>query len=424
MPWINLAGAYPLLKQTITAPGSKRSDFETLLQVAGFSDNARIMADALSTVRQMRPKDPNLLSQVADGWLSLSRPGQAYLTMRHLTALNGNPSKDIHRCLEFAWHTGKPDLMSDAQTWAMARYKANLAKNPKDKDAADGLAQLTTAPKTPRQDLGKEIAKARKKSDANPRNAGLALAAGRVLVGAGRLKDGAKYLQRAADLRPKDPVVWRELVNVYEWSDQTGKLLNALKHLSRIAKLNPRHRSLLADMFMNKKQWSRAIGILEPLVGENDLPRQEGLMLIEAYSQVHNHKGAGLIIKKMAGKYSRETKFMARLGQQAQWNQQLPLALEIYGDVLKKDADNLTALKGSGQIYAWTGKIDKALVTLKTYNRLFQNDYETWYLLGEVYLGKQQNAQAKKAFKKAKRLIDAAGGKAKPSGRPSIWKGA
>ncbi len=540
--------AYPLLKRLATGHGGKTADYESLIRVAGYTDNPAIIIDALSMAERMRPDDPTLLGRVAGGWLNANRPQDAYRTMRHLTALNGNRSADIHRTLDMAWHTGEPQTIEESAAWALdlspddpkvidevirlylsvnqtekayalkaeqirrqkdasqiatlislaeatgrlenvgealdmglqlapqntdllrrlaeyhlarsnepeaitaferylqkrpedrkarrqlaqlyewqnqpekaiAIYRQLVRENPKDSFAAQALDRLTGKSVVPEESL----AQMKKQADADPKNIDLALAVGRTLVAEGQLEEGAVYLQRAAELAPENTDIWLELADVYEATDQTDRLIDVLSRVAKSDSLDRRRTLLLADAYLTRRHWSEAAALLKPLMDDTVLPRREGLMLIDAYTQMGRHNEAIRLIRRLKAENGSDPEFLASLGQQAQWGRQLDLALDIYETVLRQKPKNLKALKGMGQVYAWTGRPERAIRSLKTYNRLFPEDHETWYLLGETYLAVHRDAEAQKAFHAAKRLIDAAKTKNGPTAEPSIRKGA
>ena len=373
------------------------SRIPALLALAESTGRTELMADALDIGMTLAPRDPDLLHRLARFELAQSREPEAIAAFeRYLRLRPGDQDARRQLAQLYEWQN-QPEK-------ALALYRRIIRDNPQDKLAADALARLTAAP----TDIRQTLAMLKKRSDANPQNAALALAAGRALVAEGQLKEGGIYLQRAADLPPEDTAILRELADVYEWTGQTDRLIDVLDHLAASGSLDRRRTLLLADAYLARRHWSRAAALLQPLTKQAVIPRREGLMLIEAYSRSDRNKEAGDLILRLKTENANDPAFLADLGQRAQWGRRLDLALDIYESVLRQDPENLKSLKGSGQIYAWTGRPQPAIRCLKSYNRLFPEDHETRYLLGEVYLAVHRDAEAQKEFRAAKRLIEAA----------------
>lgn len=149
------------------------------------------------------------------------------------------------------------------------------------------------------------------------------------------------------------------------------------------------------------------------------LPHREGLLLADAYAQSDHHEAARHLVERLLEENRGHPVFLADLGQLAQWQRRWDLALSIYEAVLRQDPHNLKALKGSGQIYAWTNKPQQAVQALETYNRLYAGDYETQYLLGELYMAAHREADAEKQYRKTMKLINAGRMKSNTNGATS-----
>ena len=534
--------AYPLLKRIATGPGGSAADIGTMIRVAGYTNTPAMVADALTTAQRARPDDPDLLDQIASGWLAAGRPANAYDTLRRLTRLNGNRLSDIDRALDMAGQTGDPQRIADAIAWATSlepdapeinaeaislflaigqaekayEQKANWVRRhqaidqipalidlaestghqarlidalqigitlaPRDADLTLRLARLHLAQSRQPQAIDsfkryleikpddvkvqKELAQvyewqgkpqqalviyrqivrahpddnaatatlarlmaetgdqaglialAIQKADAEPRNADLALLAGRALIADGQLEKGAVYLQRAAVLAPAQSVIWQELANVYQWIGESDRLIDALEHLAATGELDQHQTLLLAESYSNRRRWADVATLLGFVENRPVLPRREGLMLADAYMQMGRQAKARDLIQRLFKENRDDPVFLADLGERAKWQQRWDLALLIYEAVLKKDPVNLKALKGSGQIYAWTHASKPAIRALETYNRLYPHDYETQYLLGELYMGANRQADAQKQYRKAMRLINT--GKPKDGTTPPV----
>ncbi|WP_319523573.1 tetratricopeptide repeat protein [Breoghania sp.] len=388
------------------------SQVPSLLALAESTGRLELMADAIGIGLTLAPQNPDLLRRMARFELARSKEPEAIAAFeRYLRLKPGDQEARLQLAQLYEWQN-QPEKALDL-------YRRIVRDDPRNKAAADALARLTNPPAVGRQTL----ALLKKRVDDDPQNAALALAAGRALVAEGQLKEGGIYLQRAADLAPEDPAIWLELADVYEWTGQTDRLIDVLDRLAASGSLDRRRTLLLADAYLARRHWSRAAALLQPLTKQAAIPHREGLMLLEAYSRTDRHKEAEDLILRLKAENASDPVFLADLGQQAQWGRRLDLALDIFEAVLRQDPENLKALKGSGQVYAWTGRPESAIRFLKTYNRLFPEDHETRYLLGEVYLAVHRDAEAQKEFRAAKRLIEAAKAENGTAAGPTVRKG-
>ena len=387
--------AYPLLKRIATGPDGSAADLKAMIQVAGYTGKPALLVDALQTGIALRPRDADLTLHLARLHLAQSRQPQAIDAFKRYLEIKPDDVKVQKELAQVYEWQGQPQQ-------ALAIYRQIVRDHPKDASATATLARLMAET----GDQAGLIALAIQKADAAPQNADLALAAGRALVAEGQLEKGALYLQRAAALAPDQSVVWRELANVYQWTGESDRLIDALEHLAATGGLDQRQTLLLAESYSSRRRWAQVATLLGPVESQRVLPRREGLMLADAYMQMGGQAKALDLIQRLFDENRNDPVFLADLGQRAQWQQRLDLALLIYEAVLQKVPKNLKALKGSGQIYAWTHAPKPAIKALETYNRLYPHDYETQYLLGELYMAAHRDADAQKQYRKAMRLIN------------------
>ena len=432
--------AYPLLKRVAIGPGGSAADIGTMIQVAGYTNTPATVADALTTAERARPDDPDLLIQIASGWLAAGRPAKAYNTLRRSTPLNGNRVGDIDRALDMAGQTGDPQRIENAIAWATAlapdaseinekvislylaigqaekayEQKASWVRRKKAIDQIPALIDLAESTGKPALmvdalQIGITLA---------PRDADLALRLARLHLAGSRQPQAIDAFKRYLEIKPDDVNVLKELANVYEWTGESDRLIDTLEHLAKTGRLDQRQTQLLAESYANRHRWADVVALLAVVENQPVLPRREGLMLADAFMQMGKQANARDLIQRLFKENSDDPVFLADLGQRAQWQQRWDLALLIFEAALKKDPVNLKALKGSGQIYAWTHAPKPAIKALETYNRLYPHDYETQYLLGELYMAANRQADAQKQYRKAMRLINT--GKPKDGTTPPV----
>lgn len=432
--------AYPLLKRIATGPGGSAADIGTMMRVAGYTNTPATVADALTTAERARPDDPELLDQIASGWLAAGRPVKAYETLRRLTPINGNRVSELDRTLDMAGHTGDPQCIEKAIAWATAlapdapeinenaislylaigqaekayEKKARWVRRKKAIDQIPALIDLAESTGRPvlvvdALQIGIKLA---------PRDADLPLRLARLHLAGSRQSQAIAAFKRYLEIKPNDVKVLKELANVYEWTGESDRLIDALAHLATTGGLSQRQTLLLAESYANRRRWADVAALLGVVENHPVLARREGLMLADAYMQMGKQAKAQDLIQRLFKENRDDPVFLADLGQRTKWQQRWDLALLIYEAVLQKDPVNLKALKGSGQIYAWTNAPKPAIKALETYNRLYPNDYETQYLLGELYMAANRQADAQKQYRKAMRLIHT--GKPKDGTTPPV----
>ena len=524
--------AYPLLKRISMETPLTAEVMLTLLQVAGYTNDPAIIADALRTAEARMDSDPKVLDAVARAWLAAANPQNAYHTLRRLSEIRGNRPPDIHATLEMAGHTGDPTIVDEAVAWAIRLAPADPAvvdksialclatgqterayhleagrvtRHRRDADVSDliALAESTGRPalvadalrigisiaptdaqlvrrlarfylaqgdepraiaaferylmmrpddiatqlqladlyewqQQPQKALAlyRRLAQAQpdqaryadalsrlmaatgdregqlrllmQASDRRPKDVERALAAGRALVAEGRLEKARFYLERAADAAPSRTDILAELADVYQWTGRQDRLIPLLERLEQSDRLTPGQATVLADAYLARKQSGDALRVLKRFEDHPPLPQREGLMLAGAYDAVGHPEAGRRILTQLFRENRNDPSFLADVGDHALWQSHTGLAMQIYTAVLKKEPHNPKALKGSGQIHAHNNDPSRAIRSLETYNRLYPDDYEGHYLLGEMYTAANRADAARNQFRLAMRLIDRA----------------
>lgn len=461
------AKAYRVMRRLTPINGNRVADILETLEMAGHSGDPRLIEAAIAWAAPLATDDPAVCERTVALYLAIGRADRAY--ERKAEQIRRRQSAhQVPELVALAESTGRPELLADAlrigeeltpydadltlrlarfhlaegkERQAIAAFERYLRLRPGDRSAQIQLARLHEWQHQPqkalaiyRQLAGSDLQDAAEAAsisaaltrlmaatgdsdgllqmaiqaaDAAPRDADRALAAGRALVAASRLEAGQVYLERAATLAPARTAIWQELADVYEWTGQTDRLVVALKHLAEAGLLDRRQLILLADTYLSQQRGVEALALLQSVENAATLERREGLLLAEAYEQSDRPDEARRLYNRLFDENRKDPAFIADLGNRAMWRQHTDLALTFYEAVLQADPHNQGALKGSGQIYAWNDNQKRAIETLEIYNRLFPQDYETRYLLGEQYIAAHREADAQKQFRKAMKLINA-----------------
>jgi tetratricopeptide (TPR) repeat protein len=198
----------------------------------------------------------------------------------------------------------------------------------------------------------------------------------------------------------------KDLALYYGWAGQQEKQLRLLEALDRAGQLEPRHRLVMAQVYLDRQDGRNALRLLRPIEAAGALTPEAGLMLALAYELTHRVDDALRIYRRLAQLYRSQPDLLADLGNRALWLSRTDLALTFYESALKADPDHLAALKGSAQIYAWNNSPAQAVRRFEHYNRLNPYDYEVHYQLGELYFANGRKGDAFKAYDTATRLIN------------------
>lgn len=128
-------------------------------------------------------------------------------------------------------------------------------------------------------------------------------------------------------------------------------------------------------------------------------------MLATAFELSGKKELAIEMYKRLAKENMEDANFLAKLGNQAMWLDYKDIALNFFETALRKDAENLLALKGAAQIYAEHNNLKKAIKLFAHYNRLNPDDYEAHFQLGELFFADERKTDAFKEYKKSLKLI-------------------
>jgi tetratricopeptide (TPR) repeat protein len=453
--------AFEMYKQIFHNSTGNKEIAEKMIQVAGFTGNHDIMTEAARLIENHYPLDPAFQKKAAGTFLEAGaqkeavRSYEAYLRLNpsdpeaesrlaELYTWTGQPKKAyvlyakmvksdkritfLDKMIDAAGATGDSALLEQAVVLgeairpkdpiltlksakvftdsgkyktAISLYRQYLESRPEDETAADQLAELYRW--TGQSEKAAAFLAAG--SDRDPNNDRKALAAGEAFVEAGKTEAGIAYLERASRLRPDDFILYQRLATYYGWTGQTDKMIDALKYLEASGHIREPEKITLAQAYMDQKAAQKALYLLEPYQNRSPLPIRNGLMLASAYEGSGKMEAAIKIYQRLAKENADDATLLAKLGNHALWLQKTTEALSFFKSALKKDSKNLTALKGSGQIYAWNNDPERAIEKFKAYNRIDPNDYEVRYQLGELYFENQREGEAFLQYRKAMRLI-------------------
>jgi tetratricopeptide (TPR) repeat protein len=242
-------------------------------------------------------------------------------------------------------------------------------------------------------------------SDRNPEGFELAISAGTAYTEAGFIDAAIAYFQRALKIRPDHIPVRKKLATYYSWIDETDKMAEELEYLDAAGRLEEEQKRILAQVYLDRKLWFKAIEQLKHWRHQSRLPVEIGWMLAEAYIGTDQRSLAAKILIRMGRENPKDPNLLTRLAQELLGLENRESALELFEAVLSSDAEKVVALKAIAEIYARMGDFGSAIRHLEKYCRKVSDDYEAHYQLAELYFNKGRNHKAHNQYKKALTLI-------------------
>jgi len=422
-----LADAYPLFFKVASA-GRTRENVLKMLEVARFTGRADFMvqaaglaqktyfadpeigpataeilaghnrlpeaAAAYSAYLRKNQRDTKVLFRLTEIYEWMNHPSAAYLLLKPLADQNRLDKSLLIRAARLAEAAGKnTEAFSIVQRLSRTypregRFKADMAR----------LAAWSNQPQIAAGILA-EI------SDEDRESYEKALAAGNAFVEADQTKKALPYLERAIALRPDNVDLRRSLVKYYGWTGLRRKQVENLFALEKKGALQKQEKIMLAEVYLQRRQGSQALELLEHVEKERALPYREGMMLTQAYFLSGQEAAADRIFRRLAGENARNSRLLAELGNQALGLKRTDIALEFYESALRIHPKNTAALKRSAQIYAWNNDARRAMKRFEDHNRIQADDVEARFQLGELYFSSDQKGQAFGEYKKALELI-------------------
>lgn len=421
--------AYLTYRRLTEITGRSKKLILKMLKAAGYSSRKDYIKEALTISLAAWPDDYEIVRQAGEMYLWLDMPEKAYEVYKKMAIWSGGKQQGIWHMINVADSTDQPGVIKEAlflarrlrpedidirlrladfflsqgdEINAISAYKDYLKLNPTDEQAQMKLAQLYMW--TDHPEKASKILETLSEQDRN--NFDKALAAGNAFIDAKKLKKGIAFLERALQIKPESTFARRKLADSYEWAGLTEKMIAELEHLDSIGLLDNKDRILLARSYVDQNKGAKALELLKPFERAKKLPREEGIMLAISYEHTGRNTDSTRIFNRLHKENSEDTEFLAKLGNNALWSRRTDLALQYFEDVLKKEPENLTALKGGAEAYAINNNIENAIKNFKAYNKLNPNDYEARYQLAEIYFNNGREEEAFKQYKKAQKLIN------------------
>jgi len=458
----NLQNAFRLYKQIALSASTCGDLLEKILQIAGYTGNRSIAVEAATLSRNLCPDNTDILRKsaelllvsgaeaeavtafeaylkrvpedakaayrLADLYLWTQQPHHAYRVLRQLAVTSGGARKPVLRMLRAASDAADREIIKEAVQTAVQfspndfQFQKKLAsllvgeglnaeaidiyRDYLKEKPGDSFAQ--TQLKTLYQWTGqtkKAVDLCAAASDKNPKNFQLALSAGAAFVDTGFVDAAIGYFQRALRIRPDHIPVRKKLATFYSWVGQTDKMVAQLEYLDNAGQIEAEQKRLLAQVYLDRKLWLKAIEQLKHWGNRSPLPVELGWMLAEAYIMTDQIPAATSIFMRIGSEHPKDPALLTKLGGELLGLGKRQSAFELFEAALSSDPDNLTAMKAIAQIYAQNNDSGSAIKHLEAYCRKVSDDYEAHYQLAELYFNKGRKHKAHKQYKTALALI-------------------
>ena len=396
LQWTNQAGkAFDIYHKWFQKYGGTAIQAQKLLTLARESGDPVKMGKAVEIMRTHVTRDPKIQLTIAKEAIASGLTREAIFAYEAYLRHEQN-NADIQRKLADLY-------VADGQTEkAFHLYRQLFEKFPKDSTIREKLIQLAGWTKNASA-IAYLVAE---KANAAPSDYSLQVEAGNACIAAGQTKDSTKFFERALRIMPGNLDIRRKLAQYYGWLEQYDDRIRVLESIQKYGRLTQSERIQIAQSAMDRKQHGKVISLLVPLLKRKLLTETSGILLAQAYQQKGQHASAIQIYEQLAILYQDDSQLLAKIGNQILWIQNQDMALSFFRKSLARDANNLDALKGSAQIYAWKNDSDKAVRFFHRYLKFKPDDYEVRYQLAELFYAKGQKQDAFKHYQKALALIN------------------
>lgn len=421
--------AYPYFLLAAQLSGGNKERVDRMIEVASFTDDDKLFRRAVDRAVALRPDDKMLRRTALRLVLAQGDSGKAIHALNQYLKKNPQDEEARKQLAYLLLWTGK-GTMGQKQMLLLSRSRRNdpaflrewaeytesaglneqafqlyqrlMSLYPANRDYRDAVIRLagyTDRPRVAANLLAED-------SDAHPNDFALALKTGTAMTQAGDIPKAVRYLERAHKLRPADMDALRELARNYGYDNQPKHMLAAYERILDAGQsLSPEENLQLAQGYVDTQQGSKAIPLLSDVLKRTPLPRDQGVLLATAMLQAERFADGIAIYRRLAEENRTDATFLAQVGDQILFANDMTTALKFYNQALKLAPDNLRALRGSGMIYAETGDAERAIRTFRRYNRLRPDDPDIRFQLGELLYVNNRRGQAHREYKKTLRLL-------------------
>ncbi|MBF0452351.1 MAG: tetratricopeptide repeat protein [Candidatus Magnetomorum sp.] len=392
--WSNqMVQAYSFFEHWFLRYGRTAAQVQQLLKLAQETGDPILVKQAVQISKRAMPKNPEILMAIAEQSVASGLIDEAiYAYEAYLTQKKDNATIQRRLAELYVW--------SGQHETAFQMYQHLHERFPDDSAIRDKMIDIASWTKNAAATafLVTELA------EASPSIYTLQIKAGDAWIAAGQTEKSISFFEQALQIKPDNIALLRKLSQYYGWLERYDDIFRVLQKIEHYGKLSNTDRIQLAQAAMDRKKPQKVITLLSALTNDQ-LQDSSGILLAAAYEQTGQKDKAISIYKVLAQKYPDNPEILIDIGNQLLWMKQLDTALSFYEQALSNDSNQLAALKGCAQIYAWQNNSDKAIRYFKRYVQINPDDYEVLYQLGELLFSNGQKRYAFKHYQKALALI-------------------
>lgn len=217
----NISKAYSLYKEIANKQKNNVRYIEKLFQLASYSDRKDVIKDAAGIGIELRPDDPAIQKQAAEMLLGIGDQKEAIKAYRNYLRLNPKDQKAQTLLAELYTWTDQPKKAYDI-------YKQMAIQSKGNKAAVDKMIEIaaSTGSSDIIQDSVSLAARLR------PQDETFKHKSAELLLVAGKEKEAIKKFKQYLALNPDDESARRQLIQLYQWTDQQDKAVDLLLQLS------------------------------------------------------------------------------------------------------------------------------------------------------------------------------------------------
>jgi len=216
-----IAKAYSLYKEIANKQRNDVRYIKKLFQLASYSDRKDVIKDAARVGTELRPDDPAMQKQAAEMLLGIGEQKGAIKSYRNYLRLNPKDQKaQIHLAELYTW-TNQPKK-------AYSIYKQMAIKSKGNKASVDKMIEIAAS--TGSSDIIQESVSVA--SRLRPQDKTLKHKSAELLLAAGKEMEAIKAYKQYLEINPDDEAARKQLVKLYQWTDQQDKSVALILQLS------------------------------------------------------------------------------------------------------------------------------------------------------------------------------------------------
>lgn len=370
-----------------------------LVDIYSWTNRPELAEPMLRQLARLEPRNPALLRQLADIYSWTNRPAQAVEALEQLKALGQATRQEMLR-------------LAEAKEWAgqglaaLEIVQEMLAKHPADQELLRLAVQYALWHGRAR--LAAELSE---RQCALPGGDKFLSQTGMCWLGASEPRKALPWLLAARDRNPSDIENQRLLIQAYQGLNRHKDTLDIAQALEARGALGPEDTLAVASAHAGLGDWKAVLERLAPLSRKAALDDEAQLLYAQAQDKAGSRPEAEKLLQALAAKHARSAAMLVRVGEIALAGARLELAETVFRSALAAQPRNPVAMRGLATVLSDLGKRQKALQVMTALNAVNPNDSDSRMQTGELQSALGNEAQARREYKKALRLLNQPTGK-------------